>query len=191
MAGNLYSVALSIGNVKDITPNARDKLQQTDFIACEDTRKLKACLQRLDIKSRAKFISYHSYNEENSANGIVELLKKNKDVSLTTDAGTPRVSDPGYHLIKKCWENNIRVIPIPGVSAMACIISIAPFPVEPLLFLGFLSSKSSRRENTFKKYIDFKGSVCIYESVHRLKKNLENILSVWGRLADIDRKRVD
>ena len=180
MPGKLFSVAVPIGNEKDITLRAREILEASDIIACEDTRKARGLFSRLGIPKHGKFISYYSYNEESSARNILRRILSGEDTALVSDAGTPRISDPGYHLLKLCWENNIRVIPLPGASSLNCLLSVAPFPIEPLLFLGFLSSKSGRRKRALEHYKGFSGRVCLLESVHRFRACLSDILEVWG-----------
>lgn len=178
--GNLYSVAVPIGNVDDLSRHARETLEKADIIACENATKLKDLLRRAQIDTKARFLTYHSHNEKISAKGLVELLAAGKDVALVVSAGTPRISDPGYHIVRSAYESNIRVRAVPGASAMAAAMSICPLPVDPFLFLGFISPKSGRRDNILKKYGDFEGTVGFYESVHRIDKLLEAILANWG-----------
>ncbi len=178
--GTLFSVAMPIGNAKDISIRARETIEFSDFLACEDTRRARRSLKMMGINRYPTLLSYHSYNEKNSAEGILKLLLKGKNISLVTDAGSPRISDPGHEVIKKCWDHQIKVVPIPGSSAISSLLSICPFRIEPLLFLGFLSPKSGRRIKTLEEYNDFAGSVCFFESVHRIKKFLADLFDTWG-----------
>ena len=178
--GTLFSVALPIGNVEDISLRAKKVLEYSDFLACEDTRRAGVSLSMMNIKRHGKLLSYHSYNEAHSAAGLIKLLLDGNNISLITDSGSPRISDPGYHIIKQCWEHQIKVVPIPGSSALSSLLSICPFRVEPLLFLGFISPKSGRRCKTFEKYNNFLGSVCFFESVHRIQQFLNDIYNTWG-----------
>ena len=180
MSGKLFSVAIPIGNPKDITARAKEVLETSDIIACEDTRKAKSLFSRSNILKYGRLVSYYSYNEESSARSILKQILLGKDTALISDAGTPRINDPGYHLIRLCWENNIRVIPIPGSSSLSCLLSICPFSIEPLLFLGFLSSKAAKRRKALSHYKDFLGGVSLLESVHRIKSCLSDILKIWG-----------
>ena len=179
-AGVLFSVGIPIGNPCDISVRAKNILETSDFLACEDKRKTGRLLKMFHIQKHGKLLAYHSHNEKDSAEGLLKLLKKGKKIALITDAGSPRISDPGFHLMKLCWENQIKTVPIPGSSALSCLLSISPFPVEPLLFLGFLSPKSGRRKKKLIEYKDFLGSVFFFESVHRLSSFLEDLLSEWG-----------
>lgn len=179
MSAKFFCLAMPIGNAQDISLRGKNILEQTDVIAAEDTRKLFDWLRRMNIKTQARVLSYHSHNEQNSANGILQLLQAGKDVVLVSDAGTPHISDPGFQLLRLAQENNIHVIPLPGASALTTLLSISPLPSEPLLFLGFLSPKSGRRKNTLLKYKDFEGTVAVYESVHRVVSLMQDILEVY------------
>jgi len=185
MKGKLYSVAIPIGNAEDITYRAADILNNVDIIACESINKVKSVVYRSGLHPKARFLRHHSINESDSAQGITQLLQEGKSVALVTDAGTPRISDPGYHLLKSAWENKdknegVDVVPIPGVSSLTTLISVCPLPIEPFLFLGFITPKEKKRENLLEKYNDFQGSVIFLESVHRIKKLLTALLKVWN-----------
>ena len=121
----LYVVSTPIGNLKDITLRAVEILKQSDFILCEDTRISKNLLNKYEIKS--KLISNHKFNEKKNTLKIIENLKSGKIISLISDAGTPAISDPGSVLVNECVKNNIKIIPIPGPSAVATAISISGF----------------------------------------------------------------
>ena len=182
MSGILYCVAVPIGNPGDITSRAVDTLRMVDIIACENTNKLKDLLKRAGIETQARFLAYYSYNEQESAKGLLAKLLEGQSIALVTAAGTPRISDPGYHLVRGAYENDIRVTPVPGPAAFATAMSIAPIPVDPFLFLGFISPKPGKRDNTLAKYDNFEGTVCFYESIHRIQKLLMAILAKWGDL---------
>jgi len=106
---------------------------------------------------------------------LIKILQEGKDVALVSSAGTPRVSDPGYHIVRLAHEQGIQLVPVPGASAIATAISICPMPLDPLIFLGFISPKPGRRANILKQYSEFKGTICLYESVHRIEKLLNAI----------------
>lgn len=180
ISGMLYSVALPIGNAEDLSSRARAVLENVDFIACEDTRKLTELFRRAKITTRARLLVHNSFSEARSAEGLIRLLDAGQTGALVSDAGTPRLSDPGSRLLKLCYACNVRVIPVPGPSALTALISVTPFSVDPLLFLGFLSPKPGRRQNELKKYIDFEGTIALFESVHRIEKTLSDIESVFG-----------
>ena len=178
-SGTLYSVAIPIGNSGDITARAKEILTTVDFIACEDTRKAHDLFRRAGISTGARLLVHNPFSEASSADGLIKLLLSGQRGALISDAGTPRLSDPGARILKLCYENHVPVIPVPGASALTALVSITPFSVDPLLFLGFLSPKSGRRQNELKKYLEFEGAIACYESVHRIEKCLTDIEAVF------------
>jgi 16S rRNA (cytidine1402-2'-O)-methyltransferase len=177
--GVLYSVAIPIGNADDITIRAKHILSSVDFIACEDTRKALDLFRRAGITTNARLLVHNPFSEAASAEGLIQLLTSGKSGALISDAGTPRLSDPGARILKLCYSNNIKVIPVPGPAAISALVSVTPFSVDPLVFLGFLSPKSGRRQNELKKYLDFEGAIALYESVHRIEKCLSDIAVIF------------
>ena len=182
MKGTLYVVALPIGNTLDISYHAVDILGKVSIIACEDTRKFSMLKKRIGFETKAVLMAYHSYNEMHSSEGLIKKLMEGNDIALVTDAGTPRISDPGYHIVRKSHEQGVSVKAIPGASGLSAAMSIAPIPLDPLLYLGFISPKAGRRDKTLNLYQDFSGTICLYESVHRIIKLLEAIKNLWGNL---------
>lgn len=178
-SGVLYSVAVPIGNSEDLTERARKILSDVDFIACEDTRKTMDLFRRANITTRARLLIHNPVSEANSAEGLIRLLSAGQTGAIISDAGTPRLSDPGARILRLCHENRIRIIPVPGPAALTALVSVTPFSVDPLLFLGFLSPKSGRRQNELKKYLEFEGAIALYESVHRIEKTLADIAVVF------------
>ena len=134
----LYLVSTPIGNLKDITFRAIEILKKSSYILCEDTRVSKNLLDRYDIKS--KLISNHKFNETKNLPKIIEFLKSGEIISLISDAGTPSISDPGAILVNECVKNNIKIIPVPGPSAVATAVSISGFS-EKFFFYGFFPEK--------------------------------------------------
>ncbi len=134
----LYIVSTPIGNLDDITIRAIEVLKKSDIILCEDTRRSLKLLNHLKIKK--KLISYHKFNEKKQLNNVIEHINKGKILSLISDAGTPLLSDPGKLLINKCIENQIEIIPIPGVSSITAAMSVSGFN-DQFLFYGFLPKK--------------------------------------------------
>ena len=134
----LFIVPTPIGNLKDITVRALELLKRSDFILCEDTRISKNLLNKYEIKS--KLISNHKFNEKKNVIKIIEYLKSGKIISLISDAGTPSISDPGSILVNECINNDIKIFPIPGPSAVTTAISISGFS-DKFLFCGFLPDK--------------------------------------------------
>jgi len=165
-------VAVPIGNPGDLTIRAKEILESVAVVACEETAKFRALVRNASLSISGKILPHHSYNENNSALGLIKILKTGEDVALVSSAGTPRVSDPGYHIVRLAHEESIQIVPIPGPSALATAMSICPMPLDPLIFLGFISPKPGRRANTLKQYSEFNGTICLYESVHRIEKLL-------------------
>ena len=166
----LYVVSTPIGNLKDITLRALDVLKNSDIILCEDTRVSKKLLSHYKINN--KIISYHKFNEKKKLDKILKILKEGYSMSLISDAGTPAISDPGKLLIKKCIEENIAIIPIPGASAVVASLSISGFS-DQFYFHGFLSDT----DNSIKKEFEiFKKNNCtsiFFISAQKLKKKLK------------------
>ena len=166
----LYVVSTPIGNLKDITLRALDVLKNSDMILCEDTRVSKKLLSHYKINN--KIISYHKFNEKKKLDKILKILKEGYSMSLISDAGTPAISDPGKLLIKKCIEENIAIIPIPGASAVVASLSISGFS-DQFYFHGFLSDT----DNSIKKEFEiFKKNNCtsiFFISAQKLKKKLK------------------
>lgn len=177
--GILYSVALPIGNAADISERAKSVLTSSDFIACEDTRKALDLFRRANIQTNARLLVHNPFGEAASAEGLIKLLNEGKTGALISDAGTPRLSDPGARILRLCYEHGIRIVPVPGPAALTALVSVTPFSVDPLVFLGFLSPKSGRRQNELKKYENFEGAIALYESVHRIEKCLADIAQIF------------
>jgi 16S rRNA (cytidine1402-2'-O)-methyltransferase len=175
----LYVVAIPIGNSEDITLRARRVLETVDFIACEDTRKAHDLFRRTGINTRARLLVHNPFSEAKSADGLVALLQQGQSGAIISDAGTPRLSDPGAQLLKRCYGAGVRIVPVPGPAALTALISVTPFSVDPLVFLGFLSPKSGRRQNELRRYENFEGAIALYESVHRIEKCLLDIQVVF------------
>jgi len=163
----LYLVSTPIGNLKDITYRAIETLKNSSYILCEDTRVSKNLLDKYEIKSR--LISNHKFNERKNLNKIIDLLKSGKIISLISDAGTPSISDPGAILINECIKNDIRVIPIPGPSAVATAVSISGFS-EKFFFYGFLPNKKQALKNDLEKFSNLDGSFVFFVSPRKINK---------------------
>ncbi len=174
--GTLYVVATPIGNLKDITLRALEVLKSVRYIACEDTRVTKKLLFHYGIEGK-KLISYHEHNEEEASEKILKILKE-EDVALVSDAGTPCISDPGYRVVKKAWENGFNVSPIPGAFAGAAALSASGLPSDKFLFLGFLPNKEKQKKELLEKYRTLEVTLIIYESPHKLLKTLQLIAEI-------------
>ena len=170
----LYLVSTPIGNLKDITLRAIETLKKSTYILCEDTRVSRNLLDRYEIKSR--LISNHKFNESKNLNKVLQLLKSGETISLISDAGTPSISDPGAILVNECIKNNIKIIPIPGPSAVAAAVSISGFS-EKFIFYGFMPEKKQLLINVLNKisnsgetFVFFISSKKINKIIPELKK---------------------
>ncbi len=174
---NFYIIATPIGNLKDISQRALEVLNSVDVILCEDTRTSQKLLNHFGIKK--ELISYHQHSKLNKTQRIIELLKEGKDIALISDAGTPGISDPGNMLVKEISENlkNIKIIPIPGASAMISAASISGFSMDKFIFLGFPPVKN-KRQKFFKEMLEYEIPVVFYESCHRILKTIEEIFKL-------------
>ena len=143
----LYLVSTPIGNMNDITLRALTILKKSNIILCEDTRRSGKLLSYFQIKN--KLMPYHKFNEKKVSNKIIDSIKKNKIISLISDAGTPAISDPGKILINKCIEENLNIHPIPGPSAVTSAVSVSGFE-DQYLFYGFLPKKRNKLESELK-----------------------------------------
>ena len=172
--GVLYVVATPIGNLKDITIRALETLNSVNIIACEDTRVTKKLLNHYGIHGK-KLIPYHEHIEEEASEKVISLLKGGKDIALVSDAGTPCISDPGYRVVKKAWENGIKVVPVPGAFAGAAALSASGLPSDKFLFVGFLPNKPKKKEKLLEEYIKTGITFILYESPKRIKKTVQLI----------------
>ena len=168
----LYLVSTPIGNLKDITLRAIETLKKSSYILCEDTRVSKNLLDRYEIKSR--MISNHKFNESKNLNKIISLLKSGEIISLISDAGTPSISDPGSILVNECIRNDIKVMPIPGPSAVATAVSISGFS-EKFIFYGFLPEKKQVLKNVFNKISKFDESCVFFVSTKKVNKIIPDL----------------
>lgn len=174
----LYFVATPIGNLEDISLRAISVLKCCDVIACEDTRHSKILLDHYDIK--AKTIAYHKFNENNSADGIIELLKDGKNVAVISDAGMPVISDPGNILAKKLTENNISYTVVPGANAGLSALILSSFDASKFAFFGFLSEKNKELKAQLTDIKNFVGTKILYSSKYNLTKDLDNLYKTLG-----------
>ena len=168
----LYLVSTPIGNLKDITLRALEILKISDIILCEDTRVSKKLLDKYEIKS--KLISNHKFNEKKNVAKIIEYLKTDKIVSLISDAGTPAISDPGSVLVNQCIENNIRIYPIPGPSAVSAAVSISGFS-DQFFFYGFFPEKKQQIEREFKKLSKLNSTLVFFASTKKINKVINEL----------------
>ncbi len=170
----LHIVATPIGNLEDITLRAINVLSNADLILAEDTRVTRTVLVRYNIKK--EILSYHQHSGFKKIEHIIELLKEGKNLALVTDAGTPGISDPGSFLVSEALKviPDLKVVPIPGASAVVAALSISGFPTDEFVFLGFPPHKKGR-QTFFKNISEIESTIVFYESKHRILKALENL----------------
>jgi len=176
--GILYICGTPIGNLEDITLRALKILKKVKLIAAEDTRHTKKLLNHYQINT--KVTSYYEYNKFKKAPYLLEILKNGQDIALVSDAGMPGISDPGYILINLTLKNNIKIIPVPGVSALITALVVSGLPTDKFVFEGFLPRKIKERKRYYKSIENEERTIIFYETPHRLKKALKDMLDVWG-----------
>lgn len=171
---SLYIIATPIGNLEDITLRAIRILKEVDLVLCEDTRETRKLLNHYDIKTMTQ--SYHAQSKLSKIDSIIAMLKDGRNIALVSDAGTPAISDPGSLLIKRIKEEatEIKVIPIPGPSALTTAFSASGITGGDFVFLGFLPHKKGR-ETLFREIAESKRTYMFYESTHRILKTLESL----------------
>lgn len=169
----LSIVATPIGNLKDITVRAMETLQNCDAIVCEDTRVAGGLLHQLHLPKK-ELLSFHGYSDEGKLEHIINLLKAGKHLCLTSDAGTPAISDPGYALVSRARAEGIRVEAIPGPSAFLTALSVSGLPIHQFLYLGFLPLKKGRK-TLLSSFVEEERTIVFYESVHRIQKTLSEL----------------
>lgn len=176
----LYIIATPIGNLEDITLRALRVLGEVDMVLCEDTRVTKKLLNRYEID--VPTMSYHSHSKLSKVEKIFALLEEGKDLALVSDAGTPTISDPGVLLvsqIKEKFGEDVKIVPLPGSSAVVTALSASGLSSSDFLFLGFLPHKKGR-ETLFKEISETKRTVVFYESPHRILKALNSLKEHLG-----------
>lgn len=174
----LYLVATPIGNLGDFSSRAREVLESVDLVACEDTRTSHQLFSLLGLQVKAS-IAYHDFNEEKATEKLIKKLQSGLDIALVSDAGMPLISDPGYRLVKACHEHNISVTSVPGANAVLTALQLSGLPTDKFYFGGFLPSKSSARQHTFKMVENISATLIFYETARRLKESLSDIEKVF------------
>ncbi|ABG50881.1 Protein of unknown function UPF0011 [Trichodesmium erythraeum IMS101] len=177
-SATLYIVGTPIGNLEDTTFRAIQTLQKVDLIAAEDTRHTSKLLQHFHI--RTPQLSYHQHNEQSRIPELIEKLNQGKTIALVTDAGMPGISDPGYELVKACVEENISIVPIPGVTASITALCASGLPTNKFIFIGFLPTKIKLREEQLEKLSNLLETIVLYESPYRLLQTLEDLGKILG-----------
>lgn len=170
----LSLVATPIGNLEDISFRAVRTLQESDFVAAEDTRHSGMLLKHFEIKK--PMISYREHNQNSAGERILSLLREGKRVSLISDAGLPGISDPGIHLVRLAIENQIPYTVIPGASAGITALVYSGLPTERFVFEGFVPVKGSLRKEQLQKIAQETRTIILYEAPHRIRKTLADLL---------------
>jgi len=178
MSGTLFVVATPIGNLEDLTPRARQTLADVDLIAAEDTRHTRRLLSHFGIKT--PLFALHDHNEQAAAGTLVDDLVAGKSIALVSDAGTPLISDPGYRLVQAAHQQQVPVSPIPGVSALTAALSVAGLPTDRFCFEGFLPARQTARRDALTRLTNETRTMVFYESVHRMRACLEDMIAVFG-----------
>lgn len=176
--GTLYIVSTPIGNMKDITLRALEVLRCVDLIAAEDTRRTKKLLNFYNL--RVPLTSYFEHNESVKAPLIIRKIEEGKDVALVSDAGTPGISDPGYRLVRLAIESSIRVVPVPGPSAIISALSASGMPTDRFFFFGYVPAKKRDRERFLISLKRENGVIILYESPRRILKTLKEVMEIIG-----------
>jgi len=174
----LYIVPTPIGNLGDITQRALDVLSNVDMIAAEDTRHTGKLLSHFGIHT--KTFALHDHNEQQKAQVLVEKLLAGHSIALVSDAGTPLISDPGYHLVTQCRQAGVKVVPLPGACAVVTALSASGLPSDRFSFEGFLPAKSKGRKDKFLEIAKVERTCVFYESPHRIVDSLEDMLEILG-----------
>jgi 16S rRNA (cytidine1402-2'-O)-methyltransferase len=174
----LYIVATPIGNLGDISQRAIDVLTQVDVIACEDTRHTGKLLSAFAIKN--KTMSLHDHNERQRQDQVATMLQEGKTIALVSDAGTPLISDPGFHIVRHCRSLGLNVSPIPGACAAIAALSVAGLPTDRFSFEGFLPSKSGARQATLTALVDEPRTMIFYDAPRRAIDTVRDIVTTLG-----------
>lgn len=176
--GKLSVVGTPIGNFSDFSPRGEETLRNADYIACEDTRVTAKLLGRFDIKKQ--LLSYYKPKELEKSEKIIALLLDGKNVALVSDAGMPCVSDPGYILVKKCYELDIPVEVIPGANAAVCAVALSGLEAARFTFEGFLPVEKKERFERLNEVKNLPHALVFYEAPHKLKTTLGDMAEVFG-----------
>ncbi len=177
-AGKLYVVATPIGNLEDMTPRAIRILSEVDLIAAEDTRHSGKLLKHFGIEAKTEAL--HEHNERSQVPRLIEILQAGKSIAFITDAGTPLVSDPGFHLVRSARQAGLTVIPVPGACAAIAALSAAGLPSDRFVFEGFPPAKSAARRAVFEKLREEARTLIFYESPHRILESLQEMTEIFG-----------
>jgi len=178
ISGTLYIVATPIGNLEDMTYRAVRVLSEVSVIACEDTRQSHKLLEHFGIRKPS--VSYHEHNEKERSAELIARLERGDDVAVISDAGTPMISDPGYRLVREAVARSIRVVPVPGPSAVVAALSASGLPTDSFRFAGFLPPKAGARRRVLESLREETATLVFYEAPHRIVESLGDVAAVMG-----------
>lgn len=178
MAGTLYVVSTPIGNLDDLTYRAVRVLSEVDIVACEDTRHSQKLLHHYGIK--AKTVSYHEHNERDRAGELLASINSGLDVAIVSDAGTPGISDPGFRVVRMALEAGLRVVPIPGPTALVSALVASGLPSDEFFFAGFLPARSGARRTRLAELAAIPSTIVFYEAPHRIVASLADAREILG-----------
>ncbi|MCU7932360.1 MAG: 16S rRNA (cytidine(1402)-2'-O)-methyltransferase [Candidatus Thiodiazotropha sp. (ex Codakia rugifera)] len=176
--GVLYVVATPIGNLDDFSQRAIDTLKRVDRIYAEDTRHTKPLLIHYGIDTPTR--SLHQYNEQSQLETLLNALDTGQSIALVSDAGTPLISDPGFPLVREVVKRDGRIIPVPGVSALVCALSVAGLPTDRFVFAGFPPRNTAQRQAWMRTLARQESTLIFYESCHRVVDSLSDMQLVFG-----------
>ncbi len=176
--GILYVVSTPIGHLADITYRAVETLQKVDLIAAEDTRHSRPLLQHYGITTPV--IAYHDHNEEGAGYQLLRRLEEGQQIAMISDAGTPLIRDPGFQLVRECHRRNLRVVPIPGPSALLCALAAAGVAPDRFSFEGFPPRTRNARQEFFRELRHASQTVILYEASHRIMATLADAITILG-----------
>jgi 16S rRNA (cytidine1402-2'-O)-methyltransferase len=177
MSGILYVVATPIGNLDDVTRRGISVLSSVQMIAAEDTRRTQVLLAEIGSR-QAELVALHTHNEPTASRRIVAALHQGLDVALVSDAGTPLLSDPGFDLVRRCWQEAIEIVPIPGASSVLAALSVCPLPSGKFYFEGFLPAKAGQRRSRLAELVQLSTAVVFFEAPHRIEACLGDLAAL-------------
>lgn len=176
--GTIYLVATPLGNLEDITLRALRTLREVDLIACEDTRRSARLLRHFEIDR--PLVSCHDHNEARRAKELVARALGGESIAVISDAGTPAISDPGFRVVRAALNAGVRVVPVPGPSAVVTALSASGLPAQDFAFAGFLPPRKTKRRATLRNIETFESTVVLFEAPHRILDSLIDLQDVLG-----------
>ena len=179
MSGQISIVSTPIGNLKDITLRAIETLKSVDLILAEDTRIAKKLLNHFSINNTLE--SFNDKNEDLKNENLIKGLKEGKNIAIISDAGTPLISDPGFKLIRFAREENIKVTPVPGCTALIAGLSASGISSDKFTFLGFLPRTKIKRRKNLRQLVHKQETLIFFESVHRIGSTIEDMKELFGQ----------